>query len=295
MSLLKNNTKWVLFLSSSKDPEHRHVLDLAFGLYCLEIQHIDPANIFIYIDGQDRQLLSQLIANGSSNTYQIKESIDFSVDQSKNSHENLVMFVTGHGGIDGIDAAKPITPYALLQQIKSAPNLKQAVVYLGPCQVGIFNYIGAGRKNGAESNEPELVIVGATNLNESISTPTQETLVNGPMSWSANLFLLHIFKWISNPIDVDGDGKKTVIDSYKYAGAMSNNVNKSIKINTLVQAFDFHPKWLTAKNDYAKDPSPQNQLNFDAISTQYQAALDIQYINQECWILNAIPAQAIEF
>lgn len=54
MSLFNNNTKWVLFLSASGDPEHRHIFDLAFGLHSLEAAGIACANIFIYVDGRDR-------------------------------------------------------------------------------------------------------------------------------------------------------------------------------------------------------------------------------------------------
>ena len=53
MGLLADKTKWVLFLASSSEPEDRHVSDLAFGIYCLENRGINPADIFIYIDGNN--------------------------------------------------------------------------------------------------------------------------------------------------------------------------------------------------------------------------------------------------
>lgn len=292
MSLINNNTKWVLFLAASIDPEERHVMDLVFGLQCLELQKINSADIFIYIDGKDRQLLTQLLALGSNNTYQIKESKDFFTDQANNTHENMVMFITGHGSIQGIDAPIPITPYSLLQTIKGSQGLKQAVIYLTQCYAGIFNYISAGRKS---EDEPNIVIIGATSLHESISSSTQETFLNGPIPWVANLFLLHIFKWLSKPIDVDGDGKTTVIDSYKYAGVMSNNANKDLKMGTLWTCIDLHPQWSTAQAAHKKSPDTQTQLTIDALSTRINHLLNMNHIHQECWILNAIPAQEIEF
>jgi hypothetical protein len=296
MSLIKNKTKWVLFLSSSAATEHRHILDLAFGLFCLESAGVKPADVFIYIDGADRSFVDQWLAHGSANSYVAKQSNDFFADQANNSHENMVMFVTGHGGISGIDAQTPITPYALLKCIKSAPNLKHAVLYLGQCYAGIFNYIGAGRKKvDAGSSEPELIIMGATNLHESISSPTQEILANGQMTWAANLFLLHIFKWISNPRDVDGDGKLTVIDSYKYAGAMSNMANKTIKMVSFRRSVDLHNQLILVKQALSNSPSTQSQLLLQAIEQQYSTLLDVSYVHQECWILNAIPAQFLEF
>lgn len=108
MGLISGNTKWVLFLSSASDAEDRHVWDLAFGLLCLESAGVRHQDIFIYIDGQDRQLFTQIISSGSAKQHTIKESKDYFTDKANNTYENMVMFVTGHGGIDGIDAANPI-------------------------------------------------------------------------------------------------------------------------------------------------------------------------------------------
>lgn len=55
MGLMQDATKWVLFLASPEEPEERHVLDLAFGLHCLESAGVSSENIEIYIDGDNRQ------------------------------------------------------------------------------------------------------------------------------------------------------------------------------------------------------------------------------------------------
>ena len=296
MSLTKTKTKWVLFLSSSGEPDHRHIMDLAFGVYCLESVGIDSSDIYLYIDGKDRALISQLISIGTKNNFVIKESKDFFVDQANNNHLNMVMFVTGHGSIQGIDAIQPITPYALLSCIKSSPQLQQAIIYLGQCHAGIFNYIGAGRKTSkVGANDPDVIFIGATNLHESLSSSTAETLYSGSITWVANLFLLHIFKWISNPSDVDGDGKLTVIDSYKYAGVLSNNTNKNIKIQSFVESIKLHEKWTAAVDVDGKNSTPLTKLALKAVQTQYETQLNVRYTHQECWILNSIPAQQIEF
>lgn len=296
MSLKSGNTKWVLFLSASADSEDRHILDLAFGLQCLESAGIKQGDIAIYIDGSDRNLVAQWMANGSKNSYTIKTSKDFFADQASNTHENLVMFVTGHGSISGISAPTSITPFALLTAIKGTPNLKNAILYLGQCYAGIFNYIGAGKKvSTAGAVDPDLIIMGATNLHESLSSSTKENLINGPVPWMANVFLLHVFKWISNPVDVDGDGKFTVMDSYKYAGAMSNLANKEIKIQNFVTSVELHEKWNAAKQAHVQNPTPITQLHFSAVAQQYANLLDVHHIHQESWVLNAIPAQSIQF
>lgn len=296
MSLKNEQTKWVLFLACSGEPETRHILDLAFGLHCLELAGIDPKDIFVYIDGQDRSSIWQWLSTGTKNNYTVKQSKDFFADQTNNTHHNLVMFVTGHGGISGIDAQTPISPYMLLKCIKESPSLIKAVLYLGQCQAGIFNYIGAG-KNFAPpgGSAPDVIIVGATNLHDSLSSATQEQLANNPVNWLANLFLLHVFKWISKPIDVDGDGRCTVIDSYKYAGAMANSLNRDIKIGSFVRSFDLHEKWKIASNDHANQGTLQTKIALKAATSQYETELGVRYTHQESWILNAVPAQLLEY
>jgi hypothetical protein len=295
MSLINSNTKWVLFLSASNNPEDRHILDLAFGLYTLQNAGVAINNIYIYIDGKNRPWINSLMANGSSSAFTVRETKDFFLEQKSNTHENLVMFVTGHGNIDGIDATPPIKPYDLLRSIKSSPNLKQAIIYLGQCYAGIFNYIAAGRNPSTPgANDPEVILIGATNLHESLSSSTQEQFAGGALSWFANLYLLHVFRWIRNPFDVDGDGKFTIADSYKYAGVNSNGANKGIKAQAFVNSIGYHEKWLAAEKAHTAAPTAQNKLTFDAIQSQYVSELGILYNHQECWILNSIPAQNIE-
>lgn len=295
MSLIGGNTKWVLFLSAKGDAEWRHIMDLAFGVLCLERAGVNISDISIYVDGADRVSIENFIGNGTKSPFVVKESKEFFIDQSTNTHENLVMFVTGHGGPEGIDAAQPITPYGLLNSLKGSPNLKHAVVYLGQCYAGTFNYIGAGSKTKQDGVvDPEVIFIGATNLHESLSSSTSEFFVSGPVSWHANLFLLFAFKWFSNPIDLDGDGKHTIMDSYKYAGVFSNAVNKNGKANGLAHSIDLQSKWLAARNAHNANPSAQAKVVLDAAYTQYATQLELLYVHQECWILNAIPAQRIE-
>ncbi|WP_168792307.1 hypothetical protein [Paraburkholderia aromaticivorans] len=297
MSLIGGNTKWVLFLSVSADTaEYRHIMDLAFGLFCLETGGINIADIYIYVDGKDRASIEKILKNGTNSAFTVKESKDFFVDQAVNKYQNMVMFITGHGGLLGIDAAPPITPYKLLNCIKSSPGLERAMVYLGQCFAGNFNYIGAGRKTDANGvSDPEVIFMGATNLHESLSCSTQEAFVSGAtLPWQANLFLLHAFKWFSNPIDVDGDGALTIIDSYKYAGVQSNYVNKNVKATVLANSVDLQEKWVKAREAYNANQNLATQVAMEAAYTQYQSQLALLYVHQECWILNAIPAQRIE-
>ncbi|WP_145554742.1 hypothetical protein [Yersinia canariae] len=296
MNLKTQRTKWVLFLSSSKDlPEFRHVMDLAFGLMCLERTGINHEDIFIYVDGPV-QVLEKVFSLGSQNAYKILPSERFFTDSVDNKHENLVMFITGHGSPKGIDAVEEITTNKLVCSLKGTPGLNHSIVYLGQCFAGLFNYVNAAR--GKEGGD--IVLVGATNLHESLNHPTTEEFLLELIPWPANLFLLHVFKWISSPIDVDGDGRTTVMDSYKYAGVHSNMHNKNFKTKSFIdmleqhQAYkDLHLKVQFPTGDVSIDM--ENKINLDAAHNKYQNSLTVHYVHQECWILNSYPAQTIEF
>lgn len=298
MSLISERTKWVLFLSSPHpNPEFRHVIDLVFGFLCLEKAGVNHQDIFIYIDGNP-QVISQYFVIGTSSPLQIKNSDEFFTDASQNDYSQMVMFVTGHGSPHGIDAAVPINPNKLITTIKSMPQLSDAVVYLGQCYAGLFNYVKAGRPYG--TTEPDVILIGATNLHESLSHSTSEKFMTQEVTWPANLFLLHVFKWISSPVDVDGDGKVTIMDSFKYAGVHSNMHNKQFKTGGFMGMLNLHEqcKSLFSLCQSQKDDQALNMNNmvtFEAAMTQYQDCLSAHYVHQESWILNSIPAQKIEF
>lgn len=295
MSLIGGSTKWVLFLAAQTEPESRHVTDVAYGILCLEKAGVSISDIAIYIDGSDRASIENFLRSGTASKFDLRESKDFFADQKNNTHENVVMFVTGHGGPRGIDAATPVTPHVLLNCLKSSPGLKHAVVYLGQCYAGIFNYIGAGSKKKDDGEaDPEIIFLGATNLHESLSLHTTEDFLNGPVSWLANIFLLFSFKWLSSPVDIDGDGRFTIMDSYKYAGVCSNGANKEMKTSALVHSSDLQAKFVSAKNAYELDQNPLTELAFQAAYTNYSMKASLLYVHQECWILNAIPSQRIE-
>lgn len=295
MSFLKGNTKWVFFLASDTQAEERHILDLAYGVCCLEKAGVSPANIAVYVDGSDRAHIAQWFAPASTTTYQIKTSADFFADQKQNAHDDLVMFISGHGCIDGLPASPAfIQPTQLLNSLKHSPNLNRAVVYFGQCDAGIFNFMPIGRKPNlpAATHDPDVIFVGATNLHFSISSSTQETFVSGQLPWQANLFLLYVFKWISNPVDVDGDGQQTIMDSYKFAGALSNAANRKMKHAVFYRSMGLHDRFEAAQIALQANPTdPALQFAMDTAQQEYVEVLNLQFNHQESWILNSRPAQ----
>lgn len=305
MSLLNEKTKWIFLLTSKDDPEERHIYDIAFGIACIESRAIDPANISIFIDCVNQTRTESLLQVASSHPYKFKPSDSLFTELAGNDFDNIVLFVTGHGSIDGLYGSTPIKPFPLFSAIKKAPGLKLAVAFFGQCYAGIFNYMSVGEKKDETGNllEPPIIVVGATNLFNSISSPTTENFHVGQKSWQANLFLLNLFRWITNPIDIDGDGKFTIMDSYKFAGAFSNDNYKKIKSEAFITPFQ-HLQELTGieeelKEVTAKDPTNPRVVSLEldkrAVIIKYQNSLDIQFNHQESWILNSIPPQYIDF
>jgi hypothetical protein len=290
--LIAGPTRWALFLAAHGEPEDRHIKDLIHGFYCLEMAGVDPTDISIYIDGSDRAAVTALMSLATSAAIQVKRADEFFVDVATETAENLVMFVTGHGSWEGISAPVPIKPYPLLEALKSAKGVKRAVVYLGQCYAGIFNYVAAGK---GSANCADVIFIGATNLHSSISSATQEMLPKGNLHWIANVFLVHVFKWIQSPIDVDGDGEFTVMDSFKYASALANSGNIMTKARNSNLIFERREAWVDAEAAHANAPTNQTQMTLDAAGKQYMDTLEIIHVDQDGWILNAIPAQRMAF
>ena len=278
MRLLSDDTLWIFLLASSKEAEVRHIYDIAFGVTCLYQRNINSDNIKLIIDGDDFTIRSHLnqFPNFPMKSYYIFSSKDLKTIIQNSSHKNIVLFVTGHGNFEeGIDAPHPIKPYNLLNSVKCGKNTQNIVLYLGQCYAGIFNYLDV-------KGTPIIIIVGATNLYPSISYQFPD------ISWQANLFLLNLFKWIKSPNDIDGDGKTTVMDSFKYAGAETNRYCQLYKSLCLSRSIEI----LEEMRSLDKEKENLKRL---ALQEELSSMQNIHYNSQEPWILNAIPAQLIEF
>lgn len=305
MSLLTERTKWIFLLTSKDDPEERHIYDIAFGIACIESKGITPKSISIFIDCVNKTRTASLLGVASSYHYTFKPSADLFTELSTNDFDNIILFVTGHGSIEGLHGSPSIKPFPLFSAIKKAPGLKLAVAFFGQCYAGIFNYMSIGEKKDEKGNliEPPIIVIGATNLFNSISSPTTENFHVGQKSWQANLFLLNLFRWIVKPLDIDGDDKYTVMDAYKFAGAFSNDNYKKIKSEAFSIPFKFINEIKAIDKELEKIPKkdpPDSkalalQLDKRAIIIKYRNSLDIQFNHQESWILNTIPSQDIEF
>ena len=287
MGLIDEKTKWIFLLPSARGAEERCVYDVAFGVTCLESQSIDTEDIRLFIDCADDSEIEALLETVLSKKYTFKPSNMLFDELVDNTHENIVLFVAGHGNIYGLDGAPQITPHKLFSEIKKNKHLKLGVVFLSQCYAGVFNYMDVSEKKDPQTgvDAPPIIVIGATNLFTSISAPTTETLRSNKKTWVANIFLLNLFRWVQEPKDIDGDGKYTVMDWYKFAGAQTNTAYINLKCKEFEKLLDHFQNLKRMKKgleDFKK------QLEHDALEAKYKKMLQNQFNHQERWILQGL-------
>ena len=66
-------------------------------------------------------------------------------------------------------------------------------------------------------------------------------------------------------------------------------------MTTFHQSFDLRLKYTMAEQTHLVQQTLASDIALQAARTQYLNVMDVGHIHQESWILNAIPAQTIEF
>ena len=294
MKLLGPDTIWV-FISGSD--EERFVDDISFGIQCLLSRGHLLNKILVFID--------QPLGPAFSSTYRLptglivyatKELQQVLGDQNSST---LAVVVTGHGNHNGVAASPDIQPYNLLSIVKGLPSLGSALIVLGQCFAGTFNYLEA-RSTHPKTRKiipPEVCIIGATDLNFSVSLPfdisQDSNLVQFACekSWNANLFLFYFMLQLLKQIDIDGDGKHTVIDAYKVAGISTNGELLRGKVRAYIDIFQIIQRSTVSQ---LKQTSVAQQLAEKAREDIAKVS-EVILINQNPWILNANFARQLEF
>ena len=244
MTLNSKDTCWVLLLpvpyENDGAPEQRHILDLLHGVSVLIKKGVDSANIFIIIDGNNRsqiESLTYILLNRKFRVYSTEEYD--SLRTKTNSYARLFLFVFGHGNEYGLASYRNITPYKLINSISSKTSFKEAAVFIAPCFSGVFNFMPVSSK---ENNGCEIIVIGSTKFYYSISSLTTENIFVNKLSWQADIFMLSIFKWFEKPEDIDGDGKYTILDLYKYASISANRINTNTRKDGFLSLVDTVPR-----------------------------------------------------
>ena len=295
MGLIKENTRWFFLLPSSCEVEERHVYDVAFGIRVLLAKRIQYNNVSVLIDNYSKNKVEMVFSKmGIPLPDKIYSTTELGICLENNTYENAVVFVTGHGSENGLDSNPPITPYILYEKFQSTINFKRVVFYFGQCYAGIFDYMPLSTHLGLNENAKcDMVAIGSTGLSTSISIPIEISKIR----WVANIFLLYVFCSILNNKDVDGDGKFTVMDSFKVATIKTNrylkNHRKQNYAKSLTQYFIYASD---IKDLKPKDISDNNDDNLYLQKLALEKALrTFDFIDQIPWILNEPIAMSTEF
>lgn len=298
-----SETRFFLLCPSKVESEERHVSDVLWGIFCLESIGVLPQQIHLFIDASDFTLLNQMMKQATVNSYTINDSSNFiGLLASENSYKNVFVFVTGHGDYQGIEGRQVITPHLLTSSLLNNQHLEKAVVFLGQCYAGIFNHVDIRSKKDLNGKliSPEIVLAGATNLFESLSSSLNEKMLGDKqVSWIANSFLAYCFNWLRFQIDIDGDGHPTVMDCFKFAGAMSNSKNqnaKSLGLDSLLALYEAL-KVVNEAIGRIIDANQQQQLQQlllerMTLKKRINEQRNIGFVHQEPWILNSFVAQS---
>lgn len=290
MNLLQPDTTWIFMLPSTGELEPRHIYDVAYGVNILLKNGIEKNNIRILMDNYNQVVGKYIFLDmGIVSDFDILPVSSYYDVVADIKSSNIVIFVTGHGSINGFDCIPPIKPNPFYEALKKLSSLENAIVILGQCEAGVYNYVSLKNDKDKSCN---IVAIGAAGLENSIST--SQIIYKG--KWEANVFLVYFFSWINKPIDIDGDDHFSVIDAYKYASYMTlqtcKNIENSHNIELERRAVELHQRReQLVKLKTEKGLTLDEELELKSIDkVQIMIRLD-----QRPWILNAIPASKIYF
>jgi hypothetical protein len=268
---ISEGSKFILIATSSRYLEDRFMYDINYGIEILKSLGVASNDIIVITDTPQNTLVAKC-ANMSDVVFYMSSSLKYVIENSK--CENLFVISCCHGSIDGIDSVTPIKPFTLNQSIKNNKYTKNVIVFLGQCFAGIFNFIDVRDEN------KNIVYIGATNIDTSLSY-----MMNG-CGWVANISVLAFFQWINKPLDIDGDGKCSISDLYKYISFITNSVTKEIEKIQNYHLVDASVK-LKLEEEQAKSTGKLiSQITMDAVEIIRNYVVP----HQNPWILNAIAA-----
>lgn len=277
------NTCWV-FVSDST--ESRHIYDVIHAISVLRDLGVRNDAIRFFTD--DPQATKYTI------DYNCPAPLPISTfDQELASiagFDYLFITLAGHGGIEGIGHPVKISSHSLVTAARSSADTKLVVIAATQCFAGTFNYIDA-------RTEPRIIMFGAANLSTSLSIQTSipqpiPSQVQGMslQHWQANSFMLHLFRWIANPKDIDGDGQMTLLDAYKYSGATASGTIIDVKPVLFMHAQTLAQKFRQLEEDIQNGVIPNNaktMLQAKTLSIQLHQMASLLHTGQEPWLLHA--------
>ncbi len=201
------------------------------------------------------------------------------------TYKCLIVVVAGHSGLYGvgydfIDSSSlrqtgEISPTDLVNAVNLNSTLDAAVLILGGCLSGTFNFLNT------KKYKHKFCIVGSTGFHNSLNSE----LSNGVVG---NVFLFFAARWFDPSIkkDVDGDGLDSIMDCYKYAGTSTAELLKTSRTSWYLEIKGF-------EHDLSNIYLSEEKKRY--LRDEIQQRLSLIHTYQEPWILNANDAREIIF
>jgi hypothetical protein len=292
VQVTSRNACWV-FVSGSNEARHLH--DIVFAVHALRKKGVPDKNILVFTD---HPIPAQFLAPFGINNIHRPETLESEISKCS-GFRCLMLVVTGHGVSDGIPVAGSgnISPTALLKAARSCPGIQTAALILCQCFAGVFRYLDV-------RESPPICLLGATNLNESVSLalrlPNEIPTCDGSrglQQWLANYFLVFFFEWLGRGLDVDGDGECSLMDGYRYAGVRTNQAVRDLKVDLHIEAdrLKLELQRLSSASAFGSAASPAEMLLVDATRQQLGQVLQMLYLHQDSWVMNSFLAPKIRF
>ncbi len=286
-----DQTCWAFVSGSAED---RHLFDIIFAVDVLRQRGVPEKNLLVFCDHPQAAL--QLGPYGITSVFGIQQLEQ--VVATRGDVKAVVAVVTGHGEPAGIPVSggSPMKPTALRRAIRACATIEAGIVVLGQCYAGIFHYLDV-------DEAPPLCFMGAVHLNPSLSRITnlgapilRADKTPGLQQWLANVFLTGFFDWFKKPVDVDGDGRLTLMDAYKHAGMFVYQQSLAARPRDYVEA-EKHRRGLVASlEELQADPAPTPMKRLQVLThlQRLSEVLEALHMHQEPWVLNARLATSLE-
>lgn len=280
---ITDKTKFIYIMTSEDELEVRFMYDIAHCALYLTYNKAVAFNEQIIVSDTPKEDLAARMK-----FFEKYEVITSSMlyDYIKNVNcDNLILISSCHGNLYGISAKNVIKPFLLTESIKSNAHMKRCIAFFGQCYAGIFNHLEL------ECPNKEIVYIGATEMRSGYST-LHSWKINEDITWnwSANIFVFYLAEWLNSPIDVDGDGKFTIIDLYKFICYMTNYETENMEKTEAKRFFDEKIKTVIEK---VLPPEEETKDEMDKLDEEATKELDYTIPHQDCWILNSEDAVSI--
>lgn len=307
--MLGSDSHWCIVSGHS---DLNDIKDIFFAVTCLKTAGVRNDHIHIFASLNVSQASPDRLR--CSDLKNILQHIwylpgDFPSVISKIKGRNLTVVVAGHGSEYGIATDPVISPEMMASTLLSKRCFKRVLVVFGQCFSGVFNWTNVRRKNKKKAVEAcflggsgltvftafDLLKLGKQNNRfltlESLNVLQKLMTQYKFGSWPVNYFLFQFFSWVLKPRDLDGDGKNTALDAFKYVSILSNENASLVAGFRLSHAVD---QIVKHRLDSVASNNPWDSV-VKISQDQMEKDLADSLMPQDPWILNAHEARRIVF